>query len=245
MKDRYNPLFDPLMANNVCVTGMLLLLDLIEHLEPYCDIIQSNTDGILVKLRASNEAEATREYARVDDICHDWEQRTSMNLEFDEFRRVVERDVNNYVIVDANGKYKSKGGVVKKLHDLDYDLPIVNRAVVDYLVKGVPVEQTVSECVDLRDFQKIVKISSKYAYGTHNGKKLTDKTFRVFASKRPEDSKICKVKTEGATEEKFANTPDHCFIDNSEVRGKPLPEHLDLGWYIDLAKKRIKEFLGE
>ena len=244
MKDRYNPLFDPLMANNVCVTGMLLLLDLIEHLEPYCDIIQSNTDGILVKLRASNEAEANREFARVDDICHDWEQRTSMNLEFDEFRRVVERDVNNYVIVDANGKYKSKGGVVKKLHDLDYDLPIVNRAVVDYLVKGVPVEQTVSECVDLRDFQKIVKISSKYAFGTHNGKKLTDKTFRVFASKRPEDSKICKVKTEGATEEKFANTPDHCFIDNSEVRGKSLPEHLDKQWYIDLAKKRIVEFLG-
>ena len=243
MKDRFNPLYDPLQANNVCVTGQLLLLDLIEHLEPYADIVQSNTDGILIKLRATNDDEADREYARVDDICHEWEKRTAMILEFDEFVKVVERDVNNYLIVDANGKYKSKGGVVKKLNDLDYDLPIVNRAVVGYLVNGIPVEKTVMECHDLRDFQKIVKISSKYAFGTHNGKKLTDKTFRVFASTREEDTKICKCKYEGATEEKFANTPDHCFIDNSEVRGKPLPEHLDFSWYIDLANKRIKEFL--
>ena len=45
MKDRYNQLFDPLQANNVCVTGQLLLLDLIEHLEPVCDIIQL-TEGV-------------------------------------------------------------------------------------------------------------------------------------------------------------------------------------------------------
>lgn len=40
MKDKFNALYDPLMANNVCVTGQLLLLDLIEHLEPYADIVQ-------------------------------------------------------------------------------------------------------------------------------------------------------------------------------------------------------------
>ena len=243
MKDRYNQLFDPLMANNVCVTGQLLLLDLIEHLEGTCDIIQSNTDGILVKLRASNDDERDSEFAKVFDICQEWTRRTGMVLEQDFFTKVIQRDVNNYVIVDADGKYKSKGGVVKKLNDLDYDLPIVNRAVVSYLVKGIPVEQTVSEATDLRDFQKIVKISSKYAFGTHNGKRLNDKTFRVFASKHPEDGKICKVKSEGATEEKFANTPDCCFIDNGFVRGKRIPSYLDKSWYVDLAKKRIKEFL--
>lgn len=40
MKDEYNELYDPLMANNVCVAGQLLLLDLIEKVEPYCNIIQ-------------------------------------------------------------------------------------------------------------------------------------------------------------------------------------------------------------
>lgn len=40
LKDRFNPLYDPMNANNVCVAGQLLLLDLIEHLEPFFDIIQ-------------------------------------------------------------------------------------------------------------------------------------------------------------------------------------------------------------
>ena len=245
MKDRYNPLYDPLQANNVCVAGQLLLLDLIEHLEPYVDIVQSNTDGILVKLRASNEAEATREFERLDDLCYEWEKRSKMVLEFDEFRKVIQRDVNNYIIVAADGSYKSKGGVVKKLNDLDYDLPIVNRSVVAYLIKDAPVIRTVNESQDLRDFQKIVKVSSKYAFATHNDEQLTEKTFRVFASNRDTDGKICKCKTVGATEEKFANTPDKCFIDNSEVKGKALPSYLDKQYYIDLAEKRIKEFLGQ
>lgn len=245
LKDRFNNLYDPLQANNVCVAGQLLLLDLIEHLENYVDIIQSNTDGILVKLRASNETEANREFARLDDLCYEWEKRSRMKLEFDEFREVIQRDVNNYLIVDAKGKYKSKGAVVKKLNDLDYDLPIVNRAVVNYFVKGIPVSQTVNECTDLRDFQKIVKISSLYLYGLHNGERLTEKTFRVFASNRDADGMIYKVKTEGANPEKFANTPEKCFIDNSEVLGKPVPPELDKSWYISLAEKRIKEFLGD
>ena len=245
MKDKFNPLYDPLQANNVCVTGQLLLLDLIEHLEPYVDVVQSNTDGILVKLRAANEEEATREFERLDDLCYEWEKRARVELEFDEFRRVVQRDVNNYIIIDAKGGYKSKGGVVKKLNDLDYDLPIVNRAVVNYFVKGIPVETTVGECSDLRDFQKVVKISSKYSHGLHNGERLTEKTFRVFASLRESDGTIFKVKSEGANPEKFANTPERCFIDNSEVLGKPLPAHLDKAYYVALAKKRIQEFKGE
>ena len=44
--DKYNPLYDPRMCRCVCVTGQLLLLDLIEKIEPYCNLIQSNTDGV-------------------------------------------------------------------------------------------------------------------------------------------------------------------------------------------------------
>lgn len=245
MKDRYNPLYDPLQANNVCVTGQLLLLDLVEQLEPYFDIVQSNTDGILVKMRASNEDEADREYQRLDDICREWEQRTKMNLEFEEFCKVVQRDVNNYAIVDRNGKYKSKGGVVKKLSPLDYDLPIVNKAVVECLIHGVPCEQTVMECDDLIEFQKIVKVSRLYSHGMHNGLRLTEKTFRVFASNRLEDGSIYKVKNEEKNPEKFANTPEKCFIWNDTVVDVKCPEDLDKSWYVALAEKRVREFLGE
>ena len=48
MKSSFNELYDPHMANQVCITGQLFLTDLIEKIEPYCKLVQSNTDGILI-----------------------------------------------------------------------------------------------------------------------------------------------------------------------------------------------------
>ena len=236
MKDKHNNLYDPRQANNVCVAGQLLLLDLIEHLEPHCDIIQSNTDGILIKLRDIND------YDLIDDIAYEWEQRTRLELEFDQYHKVFQKDVNNYVVVDYDGKMKSKGAYVKKLNDLDYDLPIINKAMVEYMVNGTPVEKTIGECDDLREFQKIVKVSSKYWTGQHNGRYLNDKTFRVFASKDERDGTIYKIKSPGANPEKFSNTPDRCFINNENVIGVKCPENLDKSWYIEKTYERLEQF---
>ena len=259
MKDENNALFDPKQANNVCVGGQLLLLDLIERLEGHCELIQSNTDGVLIKLFKPED------YDVIDDICYEWEQRTRMNLEFEEFVRVYQKDVNNYIIVNAQGKHKSKGGYVKKLTELDYDLPIVNKAVADMMICGIPPEVTVNECQTLKDFQKIVKVSGKYLHALYNpvielkkirteagklatvkefvgGKVQKEKCFRVFASSRPVDGGIFKVKNATKNPEKFALCPDKCFIDNGNVQDKPIPEYLDKQFYIDLAKKRLEHF---
>lgn len=40
MKDKNNALYDPRQANRVCIYGQLLILDLIEKLEPYSKLIQ-------------------------------------------------------------------------------------------------------------------------------------------------------------------------------------------------------------
>lgn len=57
LKDKNNDLYDPLMSNKVCVYGQILLLDLIEHIEPYAQLIQSNTDGILIKMPDGQDEE--------------------------------------------------------------------------------------------------------------------------------------------------------------------------------------------
>lgn len=259
MKDKNNNLYDPLQANNVCVTGQLLLLDLIEKLEPYAEIIQSNTDGILIKMPTKYSINDW--YSLIDDICYEWENRTKMKLEFDEFVKVHQKDVNNYLIIDRFGNYKSKGSYVQKLSQLKYDLPIVNKALVNFFTKNIQVEKTINECDELKEFQKIVKVSNKYLYGLYNpkielekinGKKVKvfsggirqhEKCFRVFAST---DSKnhggIFKVKNENKNPEKFADTPDVCFIDNGSMEGVTVPIYLNKQWYIDLAKKRLEDF---
>lgn len=259
MKDKNNALYDPRQANNVCVGGQLLLLDLIEMLEGHCQLIQSNTDGLIIRLFKEDD------YELIDDICYEWEQRTRMQLEFESYKKIFQKDVNNYVIVDFDGGYKSKGAYVKKLNSLDYDLPIVNKALKEYLLHGIHPQKTIEECNELREFQKIVKVSSKYLYALYNpmvteekvrgedGKLKTikvftggeiqkEKCFRVFASKLESEGSIYKVKNLQKNPEKFQDTPEHCFFINDDVTNIKIPSKLDKNWYVDLAIKRLKDF---
>ena len=236
-KDPTSSAYDPRQANNVCVNGQLLLLDLLEHLEGHCELIQSNTDGLIIQIPDTDEA-----FDLVDDICYEWESRTGMKLGFDVITEIWQKDVNNYIFKFADGKVERKGAYVKPLNDLDNDLPIVNKALVAFMVDGVSIEKTIGDCTDLKDFQKIVKLSNKYKYAWHGGSKLTEKTFRVFASKNPFNGYIGKQKDDGMTIEKFANTPEHCFIVNENVNGVKAPDDLDKSYYIALAYKRLEQF---
>lgn len=244
MKDQYNPLFDPLMANNVCIAGQLLLLDLIEKIEPHCKIIQTNTDGIFMKVNKESDIPIIKEIAK------EWETRTRLDLDWEIFDKIYQKDVNNYIIIDKDGKYKSKGAWVKKLNNLDYDLPIVNKALINYFTKGTPIEETINSCNELREFQKIVKVSRLYKHALHGETELSDKVLRVFASNEEDAQGVFKVKlkikdgVEVDVAEKIGNTPEKCFIDNEDVKTKLIPDHLDKQYYIDVAQKRLNDFLG-
>ncbi|PZL74113.1 hypothetical protein CI088_07790 [Enterococcus plantarum] len=233
--DKYNAMYDPRNRLLVCIYGQLFLLDLIEKLEfvSSIELIQSNTDGILVKIKRED-------FDLFDDIVYEWEQRTHLHMSFDFYKKIYQKDVNNYLIVELDGEHKSKGAYVKELDHLDYDLPIVNKAVVDYLVKGVPVEDTINHCDKLIEFQKITKISGKFDYALYGRKRRHERVFRLFASKSGKELK----KVKGESIQKIGYTPDVCKIVNTDVTKEKAPDWLDRSWYIDLAKKRIKDFLG-
>ena len=252
MKDKNNKAYDPRNNNVMCINGQLMLLDLIEHLEviPGFKLIQSNTDGLIIQIPDTDEA-----FDMLDDICYEWETRCSTSecqilLETDQIYKIYQKDVNNYLWVDLDGGVERKGAYVKELNKLDYDLPIINKALVNYMVDGTPVETTINNCTELIEFQKLVKLSSKYEYVEHNGIRYDYKCYRVFASLDPKDGRILKVKNKlnkktndyTLTGEKFANTPDQCFIENADIHDIPIPKKLDRKYYIDLAKKRLADF---
>lgn len=241
-KDKYNNLFDPLQANNVCINGQLLLLDLIEHVTdkiPGAKLIQSNTDGVMFKLPNEETIDIYK------DVCKEWETRTRMGLEHDLIKKVIQKDVNNYIIVMDNGKIKSKGAYVKSLNSLDYDLPIVNKALMEYFISGIPVEETINNCNDLIEFQKVVKVSSKYKFSLYGDQVLNENILRVFASRSRRDPGVYKLKKYKDKKDKIGGTPERCFIENGDIKGIKVPRKLDKQWYIDTAKKRIKDFVGE
>lgn len=269
MKDIKNPAYDPRNNNIMCINGQLMLLDLLEHLEvvPGLEIIQSNTDGIIIQIPDTDEA-----FNMVDDICYDWECRCSTDkcsilLELDTIKEIYQGDVNNYIWMSPDGSVgERKGAYVKELSPLDYDLPIINKAMVEFFSKGVPVEKTINECDDLIEFQKVVKLSSAYKWVEHEHcipravttgvrvkkthyeydktDRYTYKSYRVFASKDMKDGRILKCGGKRGKPEKFANTPDHSRIVNDDVTNMRCPDWLDKPYYVNMAKKRLKEKFG-
>jgi hypothetical protein len=243
MKNQYNDLFDPRMANAVCISGQLYLIDLIEKLEweiPELTLIQSNTDGIIISYPANSEL-------RVRAMVTKWEERTGFSMEQTWIKKIYQKDVNNYVMLDDKDHVKVKGGYVSNFEGgtwMNASLPIVAKAVVDTLLYGIPVEQTINECDDPMMFQMIAKTGRTYDKTIlKQGDKEVEvqSTNRVFATKDTTAGTIVKVKIKPPRMDSVANAPEHCYIDNS---ADPKPYLLDKQWYINQALSRVNDYLG-
>lgn len=244
--NKYNDLFDPLMGRSVCITGQLFLMELAQHLYadiPDLKIVQLNTDGIMV--------ECDRKYLpKLDEICDEWQSRTGFELEEDAVVRIAQKDVNNYVEVQEGGKAKSKGGYLVRgistvgAFNINNNACIVAAAVKEYLVNGTPVEDTINGCNDIFQFQLIAKAGVKYreAYHLVDGEKVpVQKVNRVYATKDERYGKLFKVKAENDSTAKIEMLPEHCIIDNDNHL---TIDDVDKTFYIEMAKKRINDFLG-
>ena len=244
--NQYNDLYDPLMGRSVCISGQLYLLELAEHLVSEIEdltITQLNTDGIMFEFY-DDQQEA------VNAILKEWQDRTGFELEADKIARLYQKDVNNYLEVQTNGKSKAKGGYLVKgiapagAFNINNNAVIVATAIKEYFLNGTPVEETVNGCDDLSQFQMIAKAGAKYreAYHLVDGEKQpVQRVNRVYATADERYGKVYKVKAEDDSEAKIDSLPEHCLIDNDN---HITIDEVDKSFYIEMAKKRINDFKG-
>ena len=246
--NRFNDLFDPLMGRSVCITGQLFLLELSNHLLDACEtvrIIQVNTDGVMFSFDKN-------EYPIVKHVTEEWQIRTGFELEEDQIHRIIQKDVNNYIEIPCgeNPKPKIKGGYLVKgiapagAFNINNNAKCIAKAIYEYFVNGVPVEDTINQDEDILDFQLIAKAGSKYKDAYHevgDEHRAIQKVNRVYATDNPYFGKLVKVHAKTDAEGNIPSLPDHCLIDNDN--------HLTIkdvykGWYIELAKKQVNDYLG-
>lgn len=237
MKFKSSALYDPKMANNVCVHGQLIALDLIEKIEDYGEIINSNTDGVLIKVHSEEYVDIVTKIA--DEVA----KRVRIEIGIDRYKRFIVKDVNNYIAVEPDGKVIAKGGYVKYKSPLEMNYNIINHSIREYFVNNVPVRDTIMNCDELLQFQIISNAGGKYKYAMYGDTPITERVNRVFASTDSNDKGIFKLHKETGTKAKIEMTPEKCFIDNGDIIGKPIPAKLDREWYIELAERRVKEFV--
>ena len=254
MLNKYNELFDPLMGRSVCITGQLFLLELSQHLIKECStlrIVQLNTDGIMVSFDES-------EYEKVQAITKEWQDRTRFELEEDKIQKIIQKDVNGYIeiptgeLYNEKGKprWKIKGGYLVRgiapagAFNINNNMTIVAKAIVEYFVKDIPVEETINNSNDIFEFQIIAKAGAKYkeAYHLLDGEIIpVQKVNRIYATADERYGKIYKVKAENDMTAKIESLPEHCIIDNDN---QLTIDKVDKTFYIDLAKKRINDYMG-
>ena len=243
----FNDLYDPLMGRSVCISGQLFLLELSEHLIAECPtlkIIQLNTDGIMVSFDHEDEA-------KYQEITQEWQDRTGFELEEDFIRKIVQKDVNNYVEVPADGgEPKVKGGQLVRgiapagAFNINNNAVVVARAIKQYFIVGTPPEETIAASENILDFQLIAKAGGKYSQCYHlvGGEKvIVQKVNRVYAVSDKSKGTVYKTHAVTGRDAKVAGLPTHCAIDNNNNLSI---EVVDRKWYVKLAKKYINDFLG-
>lgn len=186
-------LFDNSYTLATTCNGQLLISMLIEMLFeiPNVQLIQANTDGITLYLHKNYE---TQYY----DICNKWMSITKLTLEYAYYQKMIVRDVNNYIAQYSNStKYKCKGAFEFEnipLHK-NKSFSIIPRAVFNYFIHGIPVENTIYNhkniydfCAGVRAKSSEIRGASKYVLYTLENQEIKEtklsKTVRYFISKR-------------------------------------------------------------
>lgn len=244
-ENQFNDLYDPLPTRSLRISGQLFLTMLTMQLLNSCKTIKLlnlNTDGLMYSIDES-------ELPIVDDVCAAWEKQTGFELETDDISKVWLKDVNNLLMVKTNGDVKTVGGYlnygisVKGAWAINNTMPIVKKALIEYFAHDIPVEKTINECTDIFDFQIITSAGEMYKSTFHlvDGEYLPiQKVNRVYATSDERYGKLYKLK-DGGNYEKFGTLPEHCIIDNDN---KLTIGKVDRQFYIDLAKKRINDYMG-
>ena len=264
MLNAYNDLADRKAGRSVCISNQLAMTMLIVSLAKQCesiDFVNINTDGIMFTIDR-------KEVELSESIIKEWSEVTHFEMERDDFVKVIQKDVNNYIGITPDGKFKTKGGYVSLYDGGNFktnSLSIIHKAVVDYLVDGVPAEKTINECQDIFAFQQIVKTGGTFEGSYHyiKGERVPiQKVNRIYAVKDSKYGQVVKGKwiTEKRRKDKvtgkmisepvdppvwsetiFSECPEHTFIDNENVL---TIDDLDKGYYIDMAKKRIDKYIN-
>lgn len=151
---KYSILYAPEFGIRTTLTGQLALLMLIEMMElSGIRVVSANTDGIVLLVPDGMECIA-------ESNVKWWERATRLEMESTYYEAIYMRDVNNYVAITNKGKVKRKGvfapgGLLSGPQGKHPDKDICADAVVAFLQHGVPLEQTIMACRDIRKFLQI------------------------------------------------------------------------------------------
>ena len=244
MRSKFSDLYDPQQIIALCMTGQLLttcMAKLMHNLGAL--IIQTNTDGVLFKIKRSSLEEAKQVLAK-------FSEQVEIPLEVDEEYSVFQKNVNNYILyATPDSKPKLKGRWAKKSGSdvplVPLNAPVINNAVIAYYSKGIPFEETIRAETNPLNFMITTMKGPTYTgvmYQSDIGEIQTTNINRVYASTNIKYGTLHKIKVDENGDiikhDKIASIPNRCGLCNGAVPKRiELIRDIDYDWYIAEARR--------
>lgn len=240
--DRNSFLYDPEFTMRITINGQLSLVMLYEMLAegiPGSVPLMQNTDGLEMMIPKQHK----QKYL---DICAEWEKTTKLQLEHDEYKKIILADVNNYIAINTAGKAKCKGRFEfdnLALHK-NKSFLIIPKAIYNYFVNDIPPEKYLADNRNIFDYCGGVKIKGDWEFVqtcVRNGEIVQDKlqqTLRYYISEK--GCKIVKHNIHDGRDIQLESGKwmQQLFIDYEKKDWKDY--HVDDRYYLETIQKEIE-----
>ena len=230
--------YAPKLMFHTTIGGQLFLLMLIEAYElAGIRVVSANTDGVMIKC-------PRHLLPTLDAITKWWEGVTGFETEGENYKALYSRDVNNYIAISEKGTIKKKGAysnpwadeagsnLEKKLHKNPVTT-ICIRAVEKFLADKIPIEQTIYQSVDIKEFVRIQSVTggAVKVYSEEHTEFL-GKAIRWYYAK-DQTGEIVYAKNGKKVPKSDGGKPLMQLPDR-------FPDDVDHDWYIQESKKILR-----
>jgi len=243
--DKNSFLYDPEFTMRITINGQLSLVMLYEMLVegiPGSVPLMQNTDGL--------EMMIPKQYKqKYLDICAEWEKTTKLQLEHDEYKKMILADVNNYIAINTAGKSKCKGRF--EFSDLalhkNKSFLIIPKAIYNYFVNDIPPDKYLADNRNIFDYCGGVKIKGDWEFVqtcVKNGEVTYEKlqpTLRYYVSE-----KGCKIVKRNIHDKREIQLESgrwmqELFINYEKKDWKDY--HVDDRYYLEAIEKEINNII--
>lgn len=241
MQQETSWMYDPFNVFRIRINGQLILLMLVERLLNIgCKIVQVNTDGVMYIYKKSNQD-------AVQDAISDVENITKLNFETGCYEAFYQYAINDYFgviegyslshnpeLIEKKGMFIDKTKLGKGLAPT-----IIPKAVINYFVNKIPVEETIKNSDDIREFLIGQRVSKEFKVEYCN--KRIQRINRFYASTN--GAYLYKYKEDELGNVKYQNMLTKSGVtilnklDNISVKDK----RINYRYYISEANKIVSE----
>jgi len=226
--------YGPELLFHVTLGGQLFLLMLAEAAELNgIHVVSGNTDGVMFKCRKT-------ELDKLTEVIKWWEGVTGFETEGKNYKGIYSRDINSYIAIDEKGNCKHKGAYGNPWDEKGMPgkfklkknpaTTICIKAVDNFLVAGTPVEQTIRDCRDIKQFVKTQGVKG----GAVKDGEFLGKQVRWYYSTEERGKEIVKATNGHLVGASRGAKPLMQLPDE-------LPADIDYEWYINKSNTILKE----